>query len=61
MQVCLIQVPYMIGDEHQGGSKGPQRYVQAGAEKLLAGRGVAVTVERIERGSFPWYWRDPAM
>ena len=50
MQVCLIQVPYMIGDEHQGGSKGPQRYVQAGAEKLLAARGVAVTVERIERG-----------
>jgi arginase len=40
----------MIGDEHQGGSKGPQRYVQAGAEKLLAARGVAVTVERIERG-----------
>jgi len=50
MQVCLIQVPYMIGDEHQGGSKGPQRYVQAGAEKLMAARGVAVTVERIERG-----------
>lgn len=40
----------MIGDEHQGGSKGPQRYVQAGADKLLAARGVAVTMERVERG-----------
>lgn len=50
MQVCLIQVPYMVGDEHHGASKGPQRYVQAGVERLLAARGVAVTVERIERG-----------
>jgi arginase len=48
MRVCLIQVPYMIGDEHHGGSKGPQRFVQAGAERLLAARGVAVTVERVE-------------
>jgi arginase len=50
MRVCLIQVPYMIGDEHHGGSRGPRRFVQAGAEKLLAARGVAVTVERVERG-----------
>ncbi len=50
MQVSLIQVPYMIGDEHHGASKGPQRYVQA-AKKLLAARDVAVTVERIVRGA----------
>jgi arginase family enzyme len=49
MQVCLIQVPYMIGDEHHGASKGPRRYVRA-AEKLLAAREVVVTVERTERG-----------
>src|SRR5207253_559278 len=48
MQVCLIQVPYMIGDAHHGGSKGPRRYVQAGAAELLAARGVAVTVESVE-------------
>ncbi len=28
MQVCLIQVPYMIGDERHCGSNGPQRCVQ---------------------------------
>jgi arginase len=50
MQVCLIQVPYMLDDEHQGASKGPQRYVQAGVDKLLEALGVAVTVERIEHG-----------
>ena len=50
MQVCLIQVPYMIGDGHQGGSKGPGRFVQAGAKTLLETLGVDVTVELIERG-----------
>ncbi|HYN19714.1 MAG TPA: arginase family protein [Thermoanaerobaculia bacterium] len=47
--MCLIEIPYMIGDNRHGASKGPQRYVQA-AEKRLAVKGVAVTVERIERG-----------
>ena len=49
MPVCLIQVPYMAGDDRHGTSKGPQRFVQAGTG-LLAARGVAVTVERVERG-----------
>lgn len=48
MNVSLIQVPYMMGDERQG--KGPLRIVQAGAEKLATAKGVAVTVERVDRG-----------
>jgi arginase len=58
MRVCLIQVPYMIGDEHHGGSKGPGRFVQAGAERLLAARGVAVRVERVERSERGEPFRD---
>src|SRR5690242_4865534 len=48
MHICLIQVPYMIGDPHHGGSEGPERFVQAGVEKLLAARDIAVTVQRVE-------------
>lgn len=48
MDVSLIQVPYMMGDERQG--KGPGLLVQAGAEKLVAAKGVAVIVERVDRG-----------
>jgi len=48
MDVALIQVPYMMGDERTG--KGPGRLVEAGAEELVATKGVAVTVERIDRG-----------
>lgn len=48
--ICLIQVPYMVGNEHHSGSAAPERVIQAGAEKLLADLGLAVTVERIERG-----------
>lgn len=40
----------MIGDERHGASTGPERFVQGGGEALLAARGVAVTVKRIERG-----------
>ena len=47
MDVSLIQVPYMMGDERQG--KGPLRLVQAGAEKLVAAKGIAVNVERVDR------------
>ena len=50
MHVSLIQVPYTMGDERPGTSKGPERLVQAGAEKLVAAKGVAVTVERVDRG-----------
>lgn len=49
MPICLIQVPYMLGDEHHGASQGPQRFLQAGAEKRLAAKGIAVSVERVER------------
>src|SRR5580700_10566185 len=45
MHVALIQVPYMMGDERQG--KGPGRLMQTGAEKLIATKGVPVTVECI--------------
>jgi arginase len=48
MHVCLIQVPYMIGDAHHGGSKGPERFVQAGVGKVLTARNIAVTVEHLE-------------
>lgn len=51
MQVRLIQVPYMIGDERHGASKGPQRFVEAGAERLLGAKGVAVKVERVQRSN----------
>lgn len=40
----------MIGDERHGASRGPQRFIQAGADKLLAAKGIVVTVERVERG-----------
>ena len=49
MEVCLIEVPYMVGDDRHGASKGPQCFAQARAG-LLAARGVAVTRERVERG-----------
>lgn len=48
MNVVLIQVPYMMGDERQG--KGPGRLMQAGAEKLVAAKDASVTVECIDRG-----------
>ena len=51
MQVCLIEVPYMIGDDRQGGSKGPGHLVEAGAATLLEWLGVEVAVERVERGA----------
>jgi len=50
VHVSLIQVPYTMGDERPGTSKGPERLVQAGATKLVTSKGVAVTVERVDRG-----------
>jgi len=50
MNICLIQVPYTMGDERQGTSRGPERLVRAGASKFLAAKGLAVTVERVDRG-----------
>lgn len=51
MQVCVIQVPYAMGYEHHSGSKGAQRYVQAGVQRLLESRGMAVTMKLVERGT----------
>jgi arginase len=50
MTVSLIQVPYVLGDERQGACKGPGRLVQAGADKVVAAKGIAVGVERVDRG-----------
>src|SRR5215469_15629525 len=49
--MCLIQVPYAMGHQDNGGSKGPQRLIQAGAQKLLEARGLPVTTVRVERGT----------
>src|SRR5215469_649029 len=51
MQVCLIQVPYAMGHQDNGGSKGALRLVEAGAQTLLEARGLNVSTVRIERGS----------
>jgi hypothetical protein len=50
VDICLIQVSYTMGDERPGSSKGPERLLQGGANKLIAEMGVAVTVERVDRG-----------
>lgn len=50
MDVRLIQVPYHAGDEHAGASRGPARLREAGAEDVLTGHGLRVSVETIERG-----------
>lgn len=47
MDVALIQVPFMMGDERRG--KGPQRLMEAGAARLVAAKGVGVNVERVDR------------
>lgn len=47
MDVSLIQVPYMMGDERQG--KGPNRLLQAGADRVIAAKGVDVAVQRVDR------------
>ncbi|HZQ06846.1 MAG TPA: arginase family protein [Anaerolineae bacterium] len=41
----------MIGDEQQGGSKGPERIAQSRVRELLADEGVDVAMERVERGT----------
>jgi arginase len=43
MELCLIEVPYMVGDDRHGASAGPERVTHAL-------RTAAVKVERVERG-----------
>jgi arginase len=50
VQISLIQVPYMAGDDRQGSSKGPRRFIEAGAPQLLFGKGLDVVQESIDRG-----------
>src|SRR5215203_5877665 len=50
MKINLIQVPYACGYEGQGASGGPLRFLEVGADKVLAGQGHEVSVARIERG-----------
>lgn len=50
VNVSLVQVPYVLGDDRPGASKGPERLVEAGADKLLSSAGILVQVERIQRG-----------
>ena len=49
MQLRLIQVPYMAGDERAGSARGPARCIQAGAEKRLRAAGHEVRVVEVER------------
>jgi arginase len=50
VDVRLIEVPYMAGDDRHGGADGPRRLLEAGAERVVAARGVVASVERVDRG-----------
>ena len=51
MQVRLIQVPYMAGDERAGSAGGPARCIEAGAEELFRAAGHTVRVVAVQRGA----------
>jgi arginase len=57
VDVALIQVPYMAGDDRHGSREGPRRLVEGGAVTTLEDQGVGVRVEAIER---PGPFRDTA-
>jgi arginase len=48
-QVCLIQVPYMAGDNRHGAAKGPESFIQTAAV-LLRKKGIGFTVESVNPG-----------
>jgi arginase len=50
MAVRLIQVPYMAGDDRHPASEGPRRFVEAGADTVLAAKHIAVSTAVVERG-----------
>jgi arginase len=49
MDVVVVEVPYMAGDDRHGVRDGPRRLVEAGAESVLREGGVGVTVETVDR------------
>ena len=49
MDICLIQVPYFVGDETHDAAQGPARMVEAGALSRLTAHSTSTTVERVER------------
>jgi arginase len=49
-ELCLVEVPYAIGDDRHAASDGPTRLADA-TRAALAARGVAATAERVERGA----------
>jgi arginase len=48
-QVCIVEVPFAVGDDRHAASGGPRRYLQAGAGDVIAGLGIDVTVESVQR------------
>ncbi len=50
VDVCLIEVPYMAGDDRHGASAGPGRLLAAGAARPFAARGARPAVVRVDRG-----------
>ena len=50
MDVSLIYAPFMAGDAAHPVAQAPARYAQAGAERLLAGKGVLAGVSRVDIG-----------
>jgi arginase len=51
VDVRLIEVPYMAGDDRHGAAEGPRRLLRAGVEGLVASRGIGVDLERVDRGA----------
>jgi arginase len=49
-KVCIVEVPFVVGDDRHAASAGPDRYLEAGAEEIIARLGMDVIVERIDRG-----------
>ena len=51
MRVCLIQVPYMAGDDRNGAAQGPARCVRAGAAQRLTQASAGVRVVEVDRAA----------
>jgi arginase len=49
MPVCLIDVPFAMGDDRHDASQGGRRLIDDGGRELFARRGIACRVVRVER------------